>query len=99
MQKSILQRLHDGELEPFEEINPQMPEYLALQRSISAEKQHFENILPESELKRFESFCGLFVEDNAVLCYEHFAYGVRLGIKLMVETLGDVGTPNPGTEG
>lgn len=94
MRKSLLQQLYDGEIYPAENINPKGLEYREVRRRISDEKEHFKKALSLDEGKRFQRLDELYDRASALYSFEHFAYGFKLGIALMAETLTETNVLN-----
>ncbi len=91
MDKTLLQQLYDGEVYPAECINPRSQEYLKINRAISEEKHYFYGVLSEEHRKHFDEIDDLWYQANSVYGYENFVYGLRLGVRLMIEISDDVG--------
>jgi len=87
MEKSLLQKLYDGELFPSENINPADPKYNELKRALASETDHFTAILYGDERECFEKINSLYYEAASIYNYECFANGFWLAVNLMVESL------------
>ncbi len=87
MNKTLLQQLYDGEIYPSENIKPKEPRYTELNRAIGNEKSYFMNTLSEDDRKRFKELDNMYYQMLAMDTYEHYKYGFRLGVSLLIEAL------------
>ncbi len=82
---SILKHLYEGELYPEEKIVSTDPKYHSLVREINEEQNYLYELLDETDGRRLEHLGKLYLEENAMDCYAGFAYGFRLGARMMCE--------------
>lgn len=83
----IIKDLYNGELYPFENINPQDKEYQKTEIKTGEMKKHlWEKMSPEDQ-EKFEEWNRLQHECRCMEAYANFAYGFRLGIMMMVDVL------------
>ena len=85
--KNILEQLFDGEIFPSEEINESDPKSRELTNAISAEREHLSAILSDSEREHLDKLNALHNESAWLYGYHCFAYGFRLGAKILIEVL------------
>jgi len=83
--KSTLKSLFNDGIYPFEEIVPKDPEYRAVNRKISEEKQYFIQKMSSEDAQQFEKLENLYSESTSIYACECFTYGFRLGALLMGE--------------
>ena len=87
MGKTLLQQLYEGEIYPEKEIVPKTPEYREVNRAVSNEKRYFYDVLNDKQRQHFEILDDLRCRSSTLYAYENLAYGFRLGMGLMMETL------------
>jgi hypothetical protein len=87
MAKSILQQLFDGEIFPSENINPSDHIYNEAKKALDEETDYFLGILSGDNIDRFQKINDLYHKTAAIYDYECFAYGFRLAVKLMAESI------------
>lgn len=87
--QSVIDDLYDGEIRPSETLMPQDPKYREMSKQVGEEKKYFSGILDESDRKRFDELDDLQTLVGRMIEKEFFAYGLKLGIMLMLEVLGD----------
>ena len=85
--KDILEQLFDGEIFPSEEINESDPKSRELARAVSVEREHLSEVLSDSEREHFDKLNKLYNESSWLYGYHSFAYGFRLGAKILIEVL------------
>ena len=54
-------------------------------REINEEQNYLYELLDETDGRRLEHLGKLYMEENAMDCYAGFAYGFRLGARMMCE--------------
>lgn len=84
MEKTIIQKLFDGEIYPAEEILPRHPEYRKICNEYDEYREKTGTFLGKKEFDQME-LLRLKVHDMDMK--ETFAYGLRLGLFLMMELL------------
>ena len=84
---SILKDWYDGHIYPSEEINPNSPEYCALEEKIQQEQDYFSKQFSTAEKERFEQFTTLIYEQSDLFAFASFAYALKLGLLLMYELM------------
>jgi hypothetical protein len=89
--ENILRQLFDGEIYPSQDINPEKtnPRAKEIRSIISDDREYFAGILSESDNERFQNLNELHYEFCGLYGYDCYAYGFRLGIKLIFEALKD----------
>lgn len=87
MDKPFLQQLYDGELYPAEEIVPDSPEERRLNHEIRKEMEALGKNLTEEDCQRIQKITRMDEEKLCIYAYENFAYGFRLGMRMMAETI------------
>ena len=81
----ILDQLYHGEINPWEQIKPMAPEYGRVNEKITQEIEHFTEILPADEARRFERLQDLLSESSNLYAQDCFQLGFCLGCRLIVE--------------
>ena len=83
----IFQDLYYGRLAPSERGKPKDPEYTLIDRKISNLLDHFKDTLPSEEWKRLEELEELYKMSSDIEDVDTFAYGLCMGISLMIGVL------------
>ncbi len=86
---TLLEQLYRGKIYPAENIVVRTQEYKDLKQKINDEKIYFKSILSSDDGKRFADLSDMELDRSAVYAFENFAYGFRLGMGLILETLND----------
>ena len=88
MNKNILKQLYDGEIYPAENIiGNANPELQKINERLAEEKAAFIKSLSEADRAKFQSVDDLNDESAALYGYECFAYGFKLAVSLMTESM------------
>jgi len=87
MNKSILEKLYNGEICPFSKINVRTEENRKLQQKISDEEDYFMASLSKEDRIRFEELGYMELDCSTAFGIENFTYGFRLGAKMMLNIL------------
>lgn len=87
MDKNILQQLYDGKIYPAENIGDGNPELQKLNDRAAGEKAEFIKSLSETDRANFQIVTDLNDEAAAFYGYECFAYGFKLAVSLLLESL------------
>ena len=82
---SILEKLYNGQVYPFENIVPQDKAYRAANRKICEIREYFSGNLSLEDKETFEEMNQLLHESTCIETYENFTYGFRLGVLLMCD--------------
>ncbi|MFI3115528.1 MAG: hypothetical protein R3Y12_05250 [Clostridia bacterium] len=86
MKNSILKSIFKGEFLMCERRRVYTEEEKALLRQIQDEENYFKSILSEQDLKRFESFLLLIVEQESnelnAQSFENFVIGMSVGLEI-----------------
>ena len=83
--KSFVQALYYGDLIPWERGRPQNPEYTSISHKIRDIKAHLKDTMPPGEWERFEKLETLYMKSSDIESIDAFAYGLNMGILLMIE--------------
>ena len=87
MDKSIIQHLFDGEVNPSEIIGTSNDELLKIYEKLGKEKPELIDKLPRGILARFEHIEELDDKAQEIYNRECFVYGFKLGAMLILEVL------------
>jgi hypothetical protein len=87
MEKSILRKLFDGEVYPSENMRIINPEYLKAKKALTDAKERFIATLSTEGINAFQKIEALYDEITMIYNYEDFAYGYRLAISLIFDTM------------
>lgn len=85
--RSILQELFEGSICPDEIIVPKNPEYLPLNRKISASLDLWRKKLSEQDYQEFEELLDLRSQMDSMHAEESFIYGFKLASWIMIEVM------------
>lgn len=85
MSKSFMYDLYFGNLVPWERGRSQDPAYTPINRKISDIKVHFKGLLSPEEYQKFEEMEELKAQSGAIEDVDLFAYGLSMGILLMID--------------
>jgi hypothetical protein len=90
MEKSILQKLYDGEIYPSENIRESdNPEYRRIRAALAAEKEQFLKTLSTESCEHFNKITELHDELAIPCSYEGFAHGFKLAVSLIFNAQND----------
>jgi hypothetical protein len=90
MEKSILQKLYDGEIYPSENIRERdNPEYRRIKAALAVEKERFLKTLSAESHEHFKKITELYDELAIPYSYEGFAHGFKLAISLIFNAQND----------
>ena len=87
MNKSILQKLFDGEIYPGEDIKPDNPRYKEIMKQMGEDQAYFLENLSESDAERVKNMYEMYLISYGMYGYECFSHGFRLCHALMLECL------------
>ena len=87
MDKSILEKLYNGEISPLDTINVKTEEYKEFTYKMIAEEKHFRSILSISDWERFEEFESIQLLRSSLMNYENFYYGFSLGARMILNIM------------
>ena len=85
---TILENLWHGNIRPVEEFVEDNMEYKNLLRLVAKNREKLEVTLSSEQAELFENFYTAVNEINATAEVQAFAYGFRLGVRLMTEPFG-----------
>lgn len=88
MDKSILQKIFDGEFYPSEDIVPRDPNYRPLSHKVSDEWDYLTDAMCESKRQRMTRLQDLVVETHTMELNAFYWAGFRDGILLIHELFG-----------
>ena len=86
-EKSLLERIYNGEFYPGEKTLSTDHEYFHLSRMQSDEIKYISGRLSDEDKVRFEKLINLMGETERMESYANFAYGFRTGMLLIHELL------------
>lgn len=90
---SILEDLYSGRIYPCEIILPKDEKYRETNDKIEEMRDYFEGKLSPEDKEKFAQWNQLIHESEFMNAYENFAYGFRLGVALIFETLAEYEPP------
>ena len=90
---SLLEQLYHGRIYPSEQIVPDSPEYKEdskdLQNYISQNIKVLAATNSEEEISNIlDELADLYLRKYSNECYDHYVYGYKMGVRLMLEALG-----------
>jgi len=85
--ESILRRLYNGSVIPWERRNPKNEEQLEIVRQIEREERYFMEKLSPDDCKRFQELSNLYLSISKEDEENTFIYGFTLGALLMQEIM------------
>ena len=83
----VLLKVYRGEISAVEDVVPQSSEYKKAIELLCKEREYLEKVLSEKDKKHLYDFNDLRVQTEGINCEEHFMYGFKLGMKMMMEIL------------
>lgn len=83
--QSIIKALFRGEIVPDEQIVPDDPAYLPVNRAISDEKKYLKERLTQEQQDHFEKLDRLNCQAMTLYGMLSFQYGFKLGAMLMID--------------
>ena len=94
MKKSILKELYFGKIYPDEQIVcNNNPEYIkARDKLAKVKEQLMKNLTSEEDRENLLNLDDLLYELIGIECFEGFAYGFKLAVKLMAESFKEIDT-------
>lgn len=84
---NILEELYNGKIYPFENIIPQDKKYQEINGRIGELREYFSGKLSAEDKEKFENWNDLIYESRYMEDYENFAYGFRLGVRLIIDAM------------
>jgi hypothetical protein len=96
--KSILEELYLGRLYPLEQIVPQDPEFHSVNQKKSDLVKILETKLSAEDEQALEDLLDLDCQVSVMEAYASFEYGVKFGVLLMLNVLGDQREPTGGED-
>jgi len=84
---SVLLKLYRGEISAVEDVVPQSSEYKKAIELLCKEREYLEKVLSEKDKKHLYDFNDLRVQTEGISCEEHFIYGFKLGVMMILEIL------------
>ncbi len=88
--KSILRRLYNGEINPYESISVTSKEYNEVNGKIQAEKGYFKQHMSEDDFERLIGLENLYTDASGMETEKAFGEGFGLGLLLMVEVMAEI---------
>ena len=89
MEKSILQKLYDGEVYPSENIRVDTPEYHKIKAVLADERERLLKTQSEHNRECFGRIEELHYELANAHSYAGFAHGFKLAVSLIIESQND----------
>jgi hypothetical protein len=96
--KPLLEELYYGRIYPFEQIVPQDPGYRPLGQKKSDIKKMLQEKLQAEDVQALEELLDLCCDRGVMETYASFEYGVKFGVLMMLDVLGDKGEPAGGED-
>ena len=87
---TVLEDLWYGNVDPHEEILTENKRYKHLLSLMGRNRDELSETLTDKQLETLEKYDDAINEMHAVAEVEAFAYGFRLGVRLMIESYGDL---------
>ncbi len=91
---NMIRNLYAGNVFPSEEICPDSPQYVELNRELSEGQAQFKKELSPKDRVRFDELDEISARLSSISCYDHFAYGFRLGVLLMCDVISENNSPD-----
>ena len=85
--KSIIRELWEDKINPSVEVNTITPEIKELYAKIEAVEESLTVNYTKEQKRQFEEYTDLYCECSSILQETAFAYGMRLGIKILLDAL------------
>ena len=85
--KTLLEQLYNGQINPSEKIVAKTPTDQALNKKIQDQKKALKDALSSYDGKCLDDLGNMELQRSSALAFEAFAYGFRLGIGLMADTM------------
>ena len=85
--KSIIRELWQYKINPSVEVNTITPEIKELYAKIDIAEEKITTNFTQEQKRQFEEYTDLYCECSSILQETAFTYGMRLGIKILFDTL------------
>ena len=85
--KSIIRELWDDKINPSVEVNTITPEIKELYAKIEIVEESLTANYTKEQKRQFEEYTDLYCECSSMLQETAFTYGMRLGIKILLDAL------------
>ena len=85
--KSIIRELWDDKINPSVEVNTITPEIKELYAKIEIVEKSLTANYTKEQKRQFEEYTDLYCECSSMLQETAFTYGMRLGIKILLDAL------------
>ena len=85
--KSIIRKLWQDKINPSVEVNTITPEIKELYAKIEIVEEKIIANFTKEQKQAFEEYTDLYCECSSVLQETAFTYGMRLGIKMLLDAL------------
>jgi len=83
---SLLERLYLGDFFPVERVTPGDPDYASVSQKVGDEIEYIASRLSNEDNARFQELISLIMgEQESMIGYANFTYGLHTGILLMFE--------------
>ena len=85
--KSIIRELWQDKINPSVEVNTITPEIKELYAKIDKAEEKITANFTKEQKRQFEKYTDLYCECSSILQETAFTYGMRLGIKILLDAL------------
>ena len=85
--KSIIRELWEGKINPSVEVNTISPEIKELYAKIDIVEEKITANFTKEQKQALEDYTDLYCECSSMLQETAFTYGMRLGIKMLLDAL------------
>ena len=85
--KSIIRELWQDKINPSVEVNTITPEIKELYAKIDIAEEKITANFTKEQKQELEEYTDLYCECSSILQETAFTYGVRLGIKILIDAL------------
>ena len=85
--KSIIRELWDDKINPSVDVNTITPEIKELYAKIEIVEESLTANYTKEQKRQFEEYTDLYCECSSILQETAFTYGMRLGIKILLDAL------------
>lgn len=85
--KSIIRELWQDKINPSVDVNAITPEIKELYAKIEIVEENLISNYTKEQKRQFEEYTDLYCECSSILQETAFTYGVRLGIKILLDAL------------
>lgn len=85
--KSIIRELWEDKINPSADVNTITPEIKELYAKIEIVEENLTANYTKEQKRQFEEYTDLYCECSSILQETAFTYGMRLGIKILLDAL------------